>query len=265
MNLVTNLFAIEWRKISRLRSVQLIFLFYTLLTPAWMWFYVYFIRERPKLKLLLPSAETFCSFPEVWGFAAWSASCFNILLGIIVIILTTNEIQFRTLKQNIIDGLSKGQMIWSRLIVVILVSLVVVGYTAAVTLITAAIFGSMDFYTNSHMLFVYGFQTICYLAVAFMIAILLKKPAVSILLFVCYFPFEKIMAELLPLNWNNFLPFQSFARLTPFPFEKLGRVMEGKQNAWAWTMSLNMTMVYSLLLIILIYGLTFWMLKRRDL
>lgn len=264
MNTVGNLLSIEWRKISRLRSIQLIFLFYTLLTPSWMWFYVNFIRERPKLKILLPSAETFCSFPEVWGFTAWSASFFNILLGIIVIILTTNEIQFRTQKQNIIDGLSKVQMIWSRLLAILIVSGIVLIYTALVAIITGSIFESYDFYPKSHMLFIYGFQTICYLAVAFLIANLLKKPAVSIILFVCYFPFEKIIAEFVPVTMKNLLPFQSFARLTPFPFERLGKALSSNKPG-AWEMSLSATFFYSFFLIVLIYGLTFWLLKRRDL
>src|SRR6476620_12364350 len=43
-------------------------------------------------------------FPDLWQKLTYIASYFNLLLGILVIILITDEYSFRTLRQQIIDG-----------------------------------------------------------------------------------------------------------------------------------------------------------------
>ena len=51
------------------------------------------------------------AFPCVWATISWIASWFNILLGILVIMLVGNEYQFRTFRKQILDGVSRSQML----------------------------------------------------------------------------------------------------------------------------------------------------------
>src|SRR5688500_2377894 len=44
------------------------------------------------------------NFPDIWMKLTYIASYFNLLLGILVIILITDEYSFRTLRQQVIDG-----------------------------------------------------------------------------------------------------------------------------------------------------------------
>jgi len=46
-------------------------------------------------------------FPDVWLNLVWWSGLFKVLLGIMVVISITNEYSYRTVRQNIIDGLSR--------------------------------------------------------------------------------------------------------------------------------------------------------------
>ncbi len=48
-------------------------------------------------------------FPDVWSSFAWVASWFNLLLAILVITIAGNEFSGRTLRQQVITGLSREE------------------------------------------------------------------------------------------------------------------------------------------------------------
>ena len=109
------------------------------------------------------------TFPTVWNFVTYVASIFNMLLGILVVLLVTNDFNFRTFKQNIIDGLSKQQVILSKFIMILVLAFTVAAYTA----ILAIVFGY--FYTDEltlmfdefHYIGIYFVQTLGYFTLAF--------------------------------------------------------------------------------------------------
>ncbi|HPF92952.1 MAG TPA: hypothetical protein PLV65_03400, partial [Tenuifilaceae bacterium] len=57
-------------------------------------------------------------FPHLWNTLAWIASWFNLLLGILAIMLTCNEFQFRTFRKQLIDGLTRNELIIAKLFVI---------------------------------------------------------------------------------------------------------------------------------------------------
>jgi len=63
------------------------------------------------------------AFPETWHSVAYFSSFFILLPAILVIMMVTNEYTFRTHRQNIIDGWSRGQYITSKLFDVLIIAL----------------------------------------------------------------------------------------------------------------------------------------------
>src|SRR3977135_3165680 len=55
-------------------------------------------------------------FPDVWQNLVYISGLFKIVLAIMVVISITNEYQYRTIRQNIIDGLSRWQFLQSKLL-----------------------------------------------------------------------------------------------------------------------------------------------------
>ena len=55
-------------------------------------------------------------FPDIWQNLAWSAGLLKLGLAIMVVTSITNEYTYRTIRQNIIDGLSREQFLISKIL-----------------------------------------------------------------------------------------------------------------------------------------------------
>src|ERR1700733_10125075 len=84
--------------------------------PFWIFIGLYVLLtlmvfcSLPFIKFTGPASaltlKTYYTFPDIWHTLTYIAGLFNLLLGVLVIILITNEFNFRTVRQNIIDGWS---------------------------------------------------------------------------------------------------------------------------------------------------------------
>ena len=60
------------------------------------------------------------NFPFIWHFNTWIASILKLFLAIVIVSMMANEYSNRTLKQNLIDGLSKKEFVISKFLTVVL-------------------------------------------------------------------------------------------------------------------------------------------------
>src|ERR1700733_11495706 len=65
------------------------------------------------------------SFPEAWRTVAYFSSIFVFIPSIVVIMLITNEYNYKTNRQNIIDGWSRSAFMTGKLIDVLIMSILV--------------------------------------------------------------------------------------------------------------------------------------------
>ncbi|HTF29632.1 MAG TPA: ABC transporter permease, partial [Flavitalea sp.] len=77
------------------------------------------------------------AFPNVWQTVGYMGSWLLYFPGIIIILLTSNEFVFKTHRQNIIDGWSRKTFVHTKLLLVIMLSIV----TTIISTLTALIFG----------------------------------------------------------------------------------------------------------------------------
>src|SRR5882724_12233184 len=63
-------------------------------------------------------------FPDVWQNLVYISGFFKIVLAIMVVISVTNEYQYRTIRQNIIDGMSRWEFLFSKILTNVLLSLI---------------------------------------------------------------------------------------------------------------------------------------------
>ena len=64
------------------------------------------------------------AFPSIWITCVFLAQFFTVLLGIIMAVLVVQEFTFRTARQNIIDGLSRAEVVLGKVIVIIILAVV---------------------------------------------------------------------------------------------------------------------------------------------
>lgn len=180
-----------------------------------------------------PTIVPIYDFPDIWQNTTYLASFTKILLAFIVIISVNNDLTYLTLRQNIIDGLSKWEYLMSKLGLIIVLALFSVGFLFVSGLINgyfySHVWGNFYIFDELEYLLAYGWEIIVYCTLAFLLSLLIKKSGfVIVLLFLYTIMFEPILAAILENHPNlkftfwaefaQFLPIKSLNNLISIPF-----------------------------------------------
>jgi ABC-type transport system involved in multi-copper enzyme maturation permease subunit len=214
-------------------------------------------------------------FPTVWQNIAFFATLRYVLIfpAIVIIILITNEYTFKTIRQNMINGMSKAEFLASKLLIILLISVVMTFFIAAATLIlgvsnTADLTFSMVFQKSA---FVIGFfvTILSFQVLALFFGFLLRNTGLSIAIFTLWvFIAEPILYYLLkaPFVFKNgistYLPVNAILRVTEYPAIPVLKQVMGLnlQDSVSLTACL-IPLLYSAVMI----GIVYLVLKKRDL
>ncbi len=164
------------------------------------------------------------TFPEVWHTVAYFSSWFVFIPAVVVIMFISNEYTFRTHRQNIIDGWSRKQFVTSKLMDVLIISLLVTLLYAIVCVVTG--FANqerliMDTWGKAYFIGLFGLQTFAQLSIAFLIGFLVRKAFLALGIFLFYFIIlENLIVGL--FKWKNnaagdFMPLEISDKLIPPP------------------------------------------------
>jgi ABC-2 type transport system permease protein len=166
-------------------------------------------------------------FPDVWQNLAWSAGLLKLGIAIMVVISITNEFTYRTIRQNVIDGLSREQFLISKMLtnlVLAAVSMLLVFLIAVVTgLIYSPVFDYPYGFTGIGFYPAYFLEVFAFLSFALMLGIILQRSGLTIVLLLNSYLIELIIKE----NIDNYLPgiipffpLESIMNLVPLPFAR---------------------------------------------
>ncbi|MFH1296515.1 MAG: ABC transporter permease subunit [Bacteroidota bacterium] len=227
-----------------------------------------------RLPIPLPHAVLF-NFPDIWQNLTFFASIRFVLIfpAIIVIILITNEFTNKTVRQNIVNGMSRNEFILSKLQVVFWLALLITFLLTLVMFILGL--NHSDSQSLSMMFnrfnFVIGFfiQMLTLLCYAFFIAFILRNTGFAIALFTLYsIIIEPVIYFFLraPFMWENkvysYLPINAVIRIVEYPaIPALKKLMNFQLQDQVTLLSCAIPVIYSAVMIGIIY-LTF---NRRDL
>ncbi|MEP1803035.1 ABC transporter permease [Nonlabens ulvanivorans] len=225
------------------------------------------------------------NFPYIWHLCTYMVSFLKIFIAIVIVSLTANEYSNRTLKQNLIDGLSKKELILSKLYLAITLALLTTMIVFIASLILGLfhsdyleigiIFSKMEYlpaFFISHLMF------FCFCLFA---GVLVKRSAFALGLIGVWWIFELVIRGLSSFidfkydvdTWNiiqHILPLESASLLIKEPFTKISIVQGGieqlTQGQYIKDYGVNLinvvtSMAWSFLFIFWSYKI----LKRRDL
>ena len=212
------------------------------------------------------------ALPETWHTVAYFSSFFILLPAILVIMLITNEYNFKTHRQNIIDGWSREQFITSKLIDVAIVAGIA---TLVYVLVSIVCFFYADLDTisqwNKQLYYIplFFLQTFSQLSIAFLLGYLIKKAFIALGIFLFYYlVIENIATTYAKFKLNDigrFLPLEISDRIIPSP-EFFGRF--GSDAKAAYELSVGMIpehIIYTLLITAMVWFICFRVHKKRDL
>jgi ABC-2 type transport system permease protein len=227
-----QLFKIEWLKIKSYRTFWILFSSFFLLLPCMFFmtanrFMHQFEGKTMQEEMIKRIFSSPFIFPNAWHGAAWFGGMFFVIIGMLFIMLITNEVQYKTHRQNIIDGWSRMNFIMAKstllVFFVITTTLMVFLCGSVCGLIYTPDLSSVSIFEGFYYTGYYALMAAMYLIVAFLIAILIKRTGLAIII---YFAYVFILDNLLWLaltfrksQVGYFLPLESADSLVPNPFK----------------------------------------------
>ena len=180
------------------------------------------------------------NFPLVWHLSTYFASFLKVFIAIVIVSLTASEYSNRTLKQNLIDGLSKKELLLSKVYFTIVLAITATVIVFLASLILGLIYSDFDEpsiifsqmgYLGGFFLAHLVFFTFCLFA-----GILVKRGAFALGLVFVYYIFESIINAVAKgldtyYDWNiydgylvHILPLNAMSNLIKQPFTKIDLV-----------------------------------------
>ncbi|MFC5269660.1 ABC transporter permease [Adhaeribacter terreus] len=206
------------------------------------------------------------NFPDIWQRLTYIASYFNLLLGILVIILITDEYSFRTLRQQIIDGYFRTDVIASKLLVLLSIALFATLVVTSLGLgfgVSATENASAQQITGNMMYLIYYFaQTLGYMTLAMFVAFLVKKNGLAIIAFLLYFFVEWIIRFKVDDSVNQYFPGKVLNSLAPNPTQSL---IDSAVGITTTALTPQQAIFPAVLYIVLLVAASYFLLKSRDL
>jgi ABC-2 type transport system permease protein len=166
-------------------------------------------------------------FPDVWMNLIWVSGLLKVLLGIMVVISVTNEFSYRTLRQNIIDGLSRFEFLLSKILTNVLLSLMSVVMIFVIGLVTGMIYSPSiqinQIFTDIEFFPAYFLEIFFFLSYALMLSILVQRSGLTIILLLL----SQMIEAIIKANIDDyvpaiipFFPMQSIWDLIDIPFPR---------------------------------------------
>lgn len=223
------------------------------------------------------------NFPFIWHFNTFVAAILKFFLAIVIVSMMANEYSYGTLKQNLIDGLSKKEFILSKFLTVILFAFASTVFVFIMSLILGLFFSS---YTEMGIIFsdldyllaffvkLTGFFSFC-----LFLGILVKRSAFALGFLLVWSILEAIIRGFLAFKVfpesdtdekiTQFLPLESMSNLIVNPGPRLS-VVKNIGSQMGIETDIDYSVSYSAILIVLIWTILFVsfsykLLKNRDL
>lgn len=225
------------------------------------------------------------NFPYIWHFNTYIAATLKFFLLLVIVSMMANEYSNKTLKQNLIDGLSKKQFILSKFYTVIFFAAISTIFVFIVSLVLGLIYSDYNEFSiiTSDLEYLVAFfvKLVGFFSFGLFLGILVKRSAFAIGAMVIWWMIEgaywlvalwlfKDSKEAM-VNASNtmfWLPLEAMSNLIKEPGSKLGVVKSFANQMGGFTKSYEVEVTTILIVLvwtfIFIY-LSYALLKKRDL
>jgi ABC-2 type transport system permease protein len=257
-------FTLEWLKLKNYRVFWILFGLYLLaqlvITNGGIFILEWLKSQGADFEGIDPTILPIYDFPDIWQNSTWLGSFVKVLIAFIVIISVNNDLTYNTLRQNIIDGISKKEFLLSKFSIIIFISgvctlvLFLSGLTAG--LIYSHVTDLKYIFSELEFILAYFVQLVVFSMFAFAIALVIKKAGFAIV-FVCLYtlffePITTAIMEYSPLNvytldYVKFFPVYSINNLIDVPFPKyLFQEINDDVLWYEWLISISWGLIFTL-------------------
>lgn len=222
------------------------------------------------------------NFPYIWHFNTFVAGLLKFFLLLVIVSMVSNEYSNKTLKQNLIDGLSKKEFILSKFYMVLAFSLISTLFVFLVSLILGLIYSSYTepsiIFTDLEYLLAFFVKLVGFFSFGLFLGVLIKRSAFAVATMIVLFLVEFISYAVVS-GYNRgtdlantiyqFLPFKSLWNLIDEPGSRLSAV-QAVANQVGEDLSYDYAVHWYEIAIVLCWAtlfifLSYRLLKKRDL
>ena len=181
------------------------------------------------------------NFPYIWHFNTFMASIFKFFLLLVIVSMMANEYSNRTLKQNLIDGLSKKEFILSKFYTVVVFAAISTLFVFVVSIILGLMYSDYNevaiIFSDLEYLFAFFIKLVGFFSFGLFFGILVKRSAFAVGALLVWFFIESIFKGFLHWKFRDldstsdkvnqimqFLPLESMSNLIKEPFTRLNAV-----------------------------------------
>lgn len=267
-----HLIQLEWEKQKPYILFKVLTSSYVLLLPA-----VLMIGKKIKVDAGMPfdPQKMFFEFPTVWNWLGYAGNwLIFFILGFMAVLSITNEHTSRTLRQNIITGLHRGEFFRSKLWFIVFISAAATVYYALCTLVIGSLNTGVIYFSTVFkewdIIPRYFLMSLGYMSFGLLVGVLVKRTGIALFVFLGYAMFlEPVLRWAVHFRFfkdksMHFYPLNSFEDLCPIPFAKLA---DGfiKQNDFSLFLTPAEAAASSAVFICLFLWLSYRRLKNSDL
>ena len=223
------------------------------------------------------------NFPFIWHFNTFVAAFFKLFLLLVIVSMMANEYSNKTLKQNLIDGLSKKEFVLSKFYTVLLFALISTVFVFIVSLVLGLVYSDFNefsiIFSDLEYLLAFFVKLLGFFSFGLFLGMLIKRSAFAVGAMLIWFIAEIIGYNI--LKWNifrgtdiadnifQFAPLNSMWNLIDEPFSRLSAVRTianqigedfGSDYSVHWY-ELAIVLAWTF---IFVYG-SYYLLKIRDL
>ncbi|ABQ07932.1 ABC transporter permease [Flavobacterium johnsoniae] len=223
------------------------------------------------------------NFPFIWHFNTYVAAILKLFLAIVIVSMMANEYSYGTLKQNLIDGLSKKEFILSKFLTVVLFAFISTVFIFVMSLILGLIFSSYTeigiIFSDLDYLLAFFVKLTGFFSFCLFLGIFVKRSAFALGFLLVWNIIEAIIRGFLAFKVfpgsdidkkiTQFLPLESMSNLIVNPGPRLS-VVKNIGSQMGIDTDIDYSVSYFAILIVLVWTFLFIhfsykLLKNRDL
>ncbi len=259
-----HLLSIEYKKVQKYKTfwilIGLLFLMMILVFLGVQGFLDEVVENSKRNSpVALPQVSIY-SFPDIWHNMTFLAGYFRPILGIVMIILISNEFHNKTIRHNIINGMSRQDFYLAKVYMMLSIAVVFV----ILLFISGTVLGLINTVNPSFGLFVErlhfvgGFllETVFYLFFVLFLSFLLKRAGLSIGLLIIYtYIIEPVIVYKLPDTLKSWMPLQAIGDIIQLPNTQLMRLFNFQFSDTLYYSQIGSAAVWALIFAFLGYRL----------
>jgi len=277
-----RLLSIEYHKLKyNTASKVLIIIYFLLLTSTALIAMINF--DFAGIKFHLAEMGIF-NFPYIWHLNTYLSATIKFFLLLVIVSMMSNEYSNKTLKQNLIDGLSKKEFILSKFYTVLVFALVSTLFVFFVSLILGYIYSDYTefsiVFSDLDYLLAFFIKLVGFFSFGLFMGILVKRSAFAVGGIIVWFIIESFIKGYVYYQFRGddsntaenimqFFPLESISNLIKEPFSRFSAVKSvanqiGEDLSKDFSVHFSDILIVSIWTFIFIY-LSFKILKKRDL